>query len=50
LISSLRRARCGGQCVTNDVRVPADAEWVLEGSSTRAVMSSRKGYGEFLGY
>jgi UbiD family decarboxylase len=37
--------------VTNDVRVPADAEWVLEGTiDARGHVEPEGPYGEFLGY
>src|SRR3984893_3527189 len=37
--------------ITNDIRVPADAEWVLEGYLGEAGYSEAEGpYGEFLGY
>jgi 2,5-furandicarboxylate decarboxylase 1 len=39
------------KCVTNDIRVPADAEWVLEGYlDPRGHVESEGPYGEFLGY
>ena len=39
------------KCVSNDVRVPADAEWVLEGYlDARGHVESEGPYGEFLGY
>jgi len=39
------------KCVTNDIRVPADAEWVLEGFlDPRGYVESEGPYGEFLGY
>ena len=39
------------KCVTNDIRVPADAEWVLEGYLGEEGYSEPEGpYGEFLGY
>jgi UbiD family decarboxylase len=39
------------KCVTNDVRVPADAEWVLEGFlDERGHVEPEGPYGEFLGY
>jgi UbiD family decarboxylase len=38
-------------CVTNDIRVPADAEWVLEGYlDARGHVEPEGPYGEFLGY
>ena len=37
--------------ITNDIRVPADAEWVLEGYLGEAGYTEPEGpYGEFLGY
>jgi len=52
LISSLRAAPLPVvKCVTNDVRVPADAEWVLEGHiDARGHIEPEGPYGEFLGY
>jgi UbiD family decarboxylase len=52
LISSLRGAPLPVvKCVTNDVRVPADAEWVLEGViDARGHVEPEGPYGEFLGY
>jgi UbiD family decarboxylase len=39
------------KCVTNDIRVPADAEWVLEGTlDARGHVEAEGPYGEFLGY
>jgi 2,5-furandicarboxylate decarboxylase 1 len=39
------------KCVTNDIRVPADAEWVLEGYLDQGGYVESEGpYGEFLGY
>jgi UbiD family decarboxylase len=39
------------KCVTNDIRVPADAEWVLEGHiDARGHVEPEGPYGEFLGY
>jgi 2,5-furandicarboxylate decarboxylase 1 len=39
------------KCVTNDIRVPADSEWVLEGYlDERGHVESEGPYGEFLGY
>ncbi len=51
LISSLRAAPLPVvKCVTNDVRVPADAEWVLEGHiDPRGHIEPEGPYGEFLG-
>ena len=52
LISSLRDAPLPVvKCVSNDVRVPADAEWVLEGFiDARGHVEPEGPYGEFLGY
>jgi UbiD family decarboxylase len=52
LISSLRDAPLPVvKCVTNDIRVPADAEWVLEGYlDARGHVQPEGPYGEFLGY
>jgi 2,5-furandicarboxylate decarboxylase 1 len=52
LIASLRAAPLPVvKCVTNDIRVPADAEWVLEGYlDTRGFVETEGPYGEFLGY
>ena len=52
LMSSLRDAPLPVvKCVTNDVRVPADAEWVLEGFiDARGHVEPEGPYGEFLGY
>ena len=52
LISLLRGAPLPVvKCVTNDVRVPADAEWVLEGYiDERGHVEPEGPYGEFLGY
>ena len=52
LISSLRESPLPVvKCVTNDVRVPADAEWVLEGTiDARGHVEAEGPYGEFLGY
>ena len=39
------------KCLTNDIRVPADAEWVLEGYfDARGHVEPEGPYGEFLGY
>jgi UbiD family decarboxylase len=39
------------KCVTNDIRVPADAEYVLEGYfDARGHVEAEGPYGEFLGY
>jgi UbiD family decarboxylase len=52
LISSLRNAALPVvKCITNDIRVPADAEWVLEGHvDARGYCEAEGPYGEFLGY
>src|SRR5207249_4635011 len=52
LISALRDAPLPVvKCVTNDIRVPADAEWVLEGFvDSRGYVEAEGPYGEFLGY
>ena len=52
LISSLRDAPLPVvKCVTNDMRVPADAEYVLEGYfDARGHVEPEGPYGEFLGY
>ena len=52
LISSLRGAPLAVvKCVTNDLLVPADAEWVLEGYfDARGHAEGEGPYGEFLGY
>jgi len=52
LVASLRDAPLNVvKCVTNDIRVPADAEWVLEGYfDAKGYVESEGPYGEFLGY
>jgi len=52
LVASLRSAPLPVvKCVTCDVRVPADAEWVLEGTlDARGHAEAEGPYGEFLGY
>jgi UbiD family decarboxylase len=52
LVASLRDAPLPVvKCVTNDIRVPADAEWVLEGYlDPRGYVEAEGPYGEFLGY
>jgi UbiD family decarboxylase len=52
LIASLRAAPLAVvKCVTNDIRVPADAELVLEGYlDARGYAEAEGPYGEFLGY
>ncbi|MFL6798715.1 MAG: UbiD family decarboxylase [Xanthobacteraceae bacterium] len=52
LVASLRGAPLPVvKCVTNDIRVPADAEWVLEGFlDPRGHVEPEGPYGEFLGY
>src|SRR5215475_1577061 len=52
LVASLRDAPLPVvKCVTNDIRVPADAEYVLEGFlDARGHVEPEGPYGEFLGY
>ena len=52
IVASLRDAPLPVvKCVTNDIRVPADAEWVLEGYlDARGHVEAEGPYGEFLGY
>jgi UbiD family decarboxylase len=52
LVSSLREAPVAVvKCVTNDIRVPADAEYVIEGYlDARGHVEAEGPYGEFLGY
>ncbi len=52
LISSLRAAPLPVvKCVTNDIRVPADAEMVIEGYLDARGFSEKEGpFGEYLGY
>jgi UbiD family decarboxylase len=52
IVASLRDAPLPVvKCVTNDIRVPADAEMVLEGYfDARGHVESEGPYGEFLGY
>lgn len=52
LIASLRDAPLAtAKCITCDIRVPADAEWVLEGYlDERGYVEAEGPYGEFLGY
>jgi UbiD family decarboxylase len=52
LVASLRDAPLPVvKCISNDVRVPADAEWVLEGYlDERGHVEPEGPYGEFLGY
>jgi UbiD family decarboxylase len=52
LVASLRDAPLPVvKCVTNDIRVPADAEYVLEGYlDERGHVEPEGPYGEFLGY
>jgi 2,5-furandicarboxylate decarboxylase 1 len=39
------------KCITNDIRVPADAEWVIEGYlDPRGHVEAEGPFGEFLGY
>jgi UbiD family decarboxylase len=52
LVASLRNAPLPVvKCITNDIRVPADAEYVLEGYlDERGHVEPEGPYGEFLGY
>lgn len=52
LVATLRAAPLPVvKCVTNDIRVPADAEFVLEGYfDARGHVEAEGPYGEFLGY
>jgi 2,5-furandicarboxylate decarboxylase 1 len=52
LVASLRATPLAVvKCVTCDIRVPADAEWVLEGTlDARGHAEAEGPYGEFLGY
>jgi 2,5-furandicarboxylate decarboxylase 1 len=52
LIASLRDAPLPVvKCISNDIHVPADAEWVLEGFlDARGHVEPEGPYGEFLGY
>ncbi len=52
LVASLREAPLAVvKCVSCDIRVPADAEWVLEGFlDERGHVEAEGPYGEFLGY
>jgi 2,5-furandicarboxylate decarboxylase 1 len=52
LVASLRDAPLAVvKCITNDIRVPADAEYVLEGYlDERGHVEPEGPYGEFLGY
>jgi UbiD family decarboxylase len=52
LVASLRDAPLAVvKCVTNDIRVPADAEYVIEGYlDERGHVEAEGPYGEFLGY
>ncbi|OGA05513.1 MAG: carboxylyase [Betaproteobacteria bacterium RIFCSPLOWO2_02_FULL_62_17] len=52
LLASLRGATLPVvKCLTSDIRVPADAEFVLEGQlDARGFVESEGPYGEFLGY
>jgi len=52
LVSSLRAAPLPTvKCVTSDIRVPADAEYVIEGYFDPAGYVEKEGpYGEYLGY
>jgi UbiD family decarboxylase len=49
-LAARRKAR-GDWRITNDIRIPADAEWVLEGYLGEEGYREPEGpYGEFLGY
>jgi UbiD family decarboxylase len=52
LVATLRAAPMPVvKCITNDIRVPADGEWVLEGYlDPRGHVEAEGPYGEFLGY
>jgi UbiD family decarboxylase len=52
LLASLRAAPMPVvKCITNDLKVPADAEWVIEGFLGEEGYKEPEGpYGEFLGY
>jgi len=52
LVASLRAAPLAVvKCITNDIRVPADAEYVIEGYlDVRGHVEDEGPYGEFLGY
>jgi 2,5-furandicarboxylate decarboxylase 1 len=52
LVSSLRGAPLPVvKCLTSDVRVPADAEWIIEGFiDERGYVEEEGPYGEYLGY
>lgn len=52
LVASLRDAPMPVvKCITSDIRVPADAEWVIEGYlDERGHVEHEGPYGEFLGY
>jgi 2,5-furandicarboxylate decarboxylase 1 len=52
LVATLRAAPLPVvKCISNDVRVPADGEWVLEGYlDPRGHVEQEGPYGEFLGY
>jgi 2,5-furandicarboxylate decarboxylase 1 len=52
ILAALRGAPLGVvKCITNDIRVPADSEWIIEGYLDAAGMTEPEGpYGEFLGY
>ena len=52
LVASMRNAPLAVvRCVSCDIRVPADAEWVLEGYlDERGHVEAEGPYGEFLGY
>jgi UbiD family decarboxylase len=52
IVSSLRGQPLSVvKCVSNDIRVPADAEWVIEGYlDSRGHIETEGPYGEFVGY
>ena len=52
LVASLRDAPMPVvKCITSDIRVPADAEWIIEGHiDPRGYVEPEGPYGEFLGY
>jgi 2,5-furandicarboxylate decarboxylase 1 len=52
LLATLRGAPLAVvKCVTNEIRVPADAEWVIEGYLDEKGYAEQEGpYGEYLGY
>jgi UbiD family decarboxylase len=52
ILAALRGAPLGVvKCITNDIRVPADSEWIIEGVLDPHGFAEAEGpYGEFLGY